>query len=313
MKEVGQPAAEVAALRHAVPYLRLYRGRTFVVKVGGAALDDPVASRSLVEQVGVLHQLGVRAVLVHGGGPQSTALARELGVPVRIVGGRRVTDDGALRVAAMVLNGLLNTELLALCRAAGVPALGLSGVAAGLLRARRRPPVAVDGEPRPVDYGYVGDVEAVDPTPVERLLDAGLVPVVSPLSADAGGNLLNVNADAAAAALAVALRAEKLVLVTDVPGLLERPDDPGSLVSYLDLAGLERLRREGSVRDGMEPKVAAIEQALRGGVSRAHLVSYRVPDGVLAEVFTNEGAGTLVVSDLAALTPDEAAAAPGDS
>jgi acetylglutamate kinase len=165
-----------------------------------------------------------------------------------------------------------------------------------------------------VDYGHVGDVVAVDPLALETLLGAGMVPVVSPLSADGGGALLNVNADTAAAALAVALRAEKLLLLTGAPGILERPGDPGSLVSLTDLAGLARLRERGCLADGMLPKASSIEAALRGGVRRVHIVGAGVPDGLLAEVFTNEGAGTLVVADAAAAAAGAeagSAAAPG--
>jgi acetylglutamate kinase len=325
MKDVGQQSAAVAALRQAVPYIRLFKGKTFVVKVGGAALgaDDAAARVTLavLEQVLVLHQVGIRVVLVHGGGPQSTSLSRALGAEPRFVAGRRVTDDAALEVAALVLNGAVNTRLLAACRTVGLPAAGLSGVAAGLLLARRRGPVTVavagsggsgggagtrKAEPAAgpagmvVDYGHVGDIEAVDPGVLETLLAAGVVPVVSPLSADERGALLNVNADTAAAALAVALGAEKLLLLTAAPGILERPGDPGSLVSLTDLAGLARLRERGCLEDGMLPKASSIEAALRGGVRRVHIVGAGVPDGLLAEVFTNEGVGTLVVADAAA-------------
>jgi acetylglutamate kinase len=217
-----------------------------------------------------------------------------------------VTDERALEVATLVLNGAVNTALLAACRAAGLPAVGLSGVDAGLVRARRRPPVAVDGET--VDYGHVGDVEAIDPALLGTLVDAGYVPVVSPLSADDSGALLNLNADTVAAALAVALGAEKLIFLTGAPGILERADDPGSLVSYTDLAGLGRLRERGCLGGGMLPKAGAVEAAIRGGVKRVHILSHDLQDGLLAEVFTNEGVGTLVVPDVGALSPAELAA-----
>ena len=305
MKDVGQQSAAVAALRQAVPYIRMYKGKTFVVKAGGVALGSDAAARAVVEQVHVLHQVGVRVVLVHGGGPQSSALSRALGAEPRFVAGRRVTDDEALEVATLVLNGAVNTRLLAACRAIGLPAVGLSGVAAGLVLARRRPPVAAAGEPGGmVDYGHVGDIVGIDPGVLETLLTAGFVPVVSSLSADDAGALLNINADTAAAALAVALGAEKLMLVTGAPGILERPGDPGSLVSLTDLAGLERLRQGGCLEDGMLPKASSIEMALRGGVRRVHIVGTEVPDSLLAEVFTNEGVGTLVV---AAERPEAAA------
>jgi acetylglutamate kinase len=301
----GARSVEISALRHAVPYLALFRGRTFVVKVGGGALGDARATAGVVEQLAALHHLGVHVVLVHGGGPQANELSRRLALEVRQVAGRRVTDAATLEVVTWALNGDANTRLLAACRAARLPAVGLSGVDADLVVARRRPPVVVDGEPEPVDYGFVGDVERVNPKVLLHLVAGGFVPVVSPLAADADGNRLNLNADGVAAALAVALGASKLILLTDAPGLLADPADPASLVSYLDLAGLDRLRRAGRITNGMLPKARAIEQALAGGIERAHLVSWRSRDAVLLELFTNEGAGTLVVPELAALSLEE--------
>jgi acetylglutamate kinase len=156
-----------------------------------------------------------------------------------------------------------------------------------------------------VDYGFVGDIDEIDPTAVRKLLDNGLMPVVSPLSADDNGVLLNINADTVAAALGAALGAEKLVLCTGAPGILGDISDPGSLISYIDLQGLRRLREEGRIADGMLPKAKAIEDAIRGGVRRVHVVSYAAPEGILGEVFTNEGTGTLIVADIKALTPAE--------
>jgi acetylglutamate kinase len=303
MKDVGQTTAQVAALKHAAPYIRLFQGKTFVIKAGGAAVASDAARRALVAQVDVLHRLGIRTVLVHGGGSQSSELSRALGAEPRFVAGRRVTDAAALEVAAMVLCGSVNTRLLAACRAVGLPAVGLTGVDAGLVHAVRRPPVPVDGEV--VDYGEVGDVTGIDPAVLNLLLDAGLVPVIAPLSADDSGALLNVNADTVASRLAVALQAEKLILLTGAPGILERMDDPLSIVSYTDLAGLERLHAEGCFARGMLPKAASITAAIVGGVRRIHILSDSLPDGLLAEVFTNEGVGTLVVADVGALSPEE--------
>jgi len=306
MKDVGQRTAEATALKHAVPYIRIFKGKTFVLKAGGGALERESTARDLVEQIEVLHQVGIRVVLVHGGGTQSTELAKALGAETRFVEGRRVTDAKALEVAAMVLNGAVNTHLLAVCRSVGLPAVGVSGVDAGLIQARKRPPVRVGGET--VDFGFVGDVESVDPKVLTDLMDAGYVPVVSPLSAAGDGTVLNINADTIASALAVALQAEKLLFLTGAPGILERADDPGSLVSYTDLAGLRRLKDEGGLLRGMLPKTSAIEAAIQGGVRRVHILSHDLPDGLLAEVFTNEGVGTLVVEDVRVLSPAEAAA-----
>ncbi len=299
--------AEVSGLRLAIPYIRLYQGKTFVIKAGGGAFADEKSALALLEQVEILHRLGVKVVLVHGGGPQASALAATLGASVEFKAGRRVTDPVSLEAATLVLNGAVNTQILALCRRVGVPAVGLSGVDAGLIVARRRPPVEVDGET--VDYGLVGDVIRVDPKVVFAQLDAGLVPVVSPISADEAGALLNVNADTVAARLAVALSAEKLIVLTGAAGILEREEDAGSRISYTDLAGLAELNRKGALGAGMRPKAAAIEHALTQGVRRVHVISQTAPDALLREVFTNEGSGTLVVADVHALSPAELAAA----
>ena len=295
----------VAALRHAAPYVRLYRRKTFVIKAGGEVFADAASTRALIEQVAILYQVGIRTVLVHGGGPQNTRLAESLGVPTQMVEGRRITDERTLEVATMVLNGQINTQIVAACRQMDLPAIGISGVDAGLIRARRRAPVRVPGQAAPVDYGYVGDIEGVDTSVLNTQLENGLLPVVSPLSADASGTLLNINADTVAAALAGALGAAKLVLATGAAGILEDRNDPASLISYVDLAGLERLEKAGALADGMLPKAKAIEAAIRGGVSRVHVISYKVPDSLLLEIFTNEGTGTLVVENINMLSNEE--------
>jgi acetylglutamate kinase len=302
-------ALAIHALRSAAPYIRMYKGKTFVVKVGGGVFADPRATRVLVEQIAILHHFGVRVVLVHGGGPQLTELSAALGVPTRMVDGRRVTDQHAIDVTAMVLNGLINTRVLGMCRDLNIEAVGISGVDAGLVRAHKRPPVlTADGEL--VDFGFVGDIDAVDTTVLRKLLDNGLMPVVSPLSADESGTLLNINADTVAAAIGAALQAEKLILCTGAPGILGSVDDPRSLISYTDLRGLKRLRDEGHIAAGMLPKAKAIEDAIRGGVRRVHVVSYQSAEGILGEVFTNEGTGTLIVADINALTPAEQQSTP---
>jgi acetylglutamate kinase len=282
----------------------MYKGKVFVIKTGGGAFRDGAAMRSFMEQVAILHHLGIRVVLVHGGGPQLDEVTTKLGVATRMVQGRRVTDAGAIDVACMVLNGLINTRLLGLCREFGIAAIGVSGVDGGLVKAHKRAPVTLaSGDV--VDYGQVGDIDAVDGSVITRLLDAGFLPVVSPLSCDASGHLLNINADTVAAAIGGAMDAEKLILCTGAPGILERLDDPQSLISYTDVAGLRRLREEGALSDGMLPKSSAIETAIRGGVRRVHVISYAAPDALLAEIFTNEGTGTLVVADTKALSAAE--------
>lgn len=306
MKQGHDRAAVVSALKHAAPYIRLFKGKVFVLKVGGEVFADPGSTRALMEQVGILHQVGIRVVLVHGGGPQSTKLAQALGLGAKFIDGRRVTDGASLDVATMVLNGQINTRVLASCRDLEIPAVGISGVDAGLIRAHRRPPVQKDGE-QPIDYGFVGDIDSVDADVLRKQLDNALMPVVSPLSCDSTGSLLNINADTVAAAIAAELGADKLILATGAPGILEDATDPRSLISYMDRAGLRKLTDSGKLADGMLPKAAAIDAALGNGVKRVHVISYKVADSLLLEVFTNEGTGTLVVNDIAALSPAEQA------
>jgi acetylglutamate kinase len=298
--------ATIRGLRAAAPYIRLFKGKIFVIKAGGAVFGDQQLTRALIEQIAILHYLGVRVVLVHGGGPQLTELTEALGVPTRMVQGRRVTDARSIDATSMVLNGLINTRILAICRDLNIDAVGLSGVDAGLVQAHKRPPVKLKPtDTETVDFGFVGDIDSIDTSVIKKSLEQGLMPVISPMSADPRGQLLNINADTVAAALGAALQAEKLILCTGAPGILEDVADPSSVISYTDLAGLVRMRNAGQIVDGMLPKAKAIEEAIKGGVHRVHVISYQSPDSILAEVFTNEGLGTLIVADIQALTQAE--------
>jgi len=299
-----EQAVAIRAMRNAAPYIRMYKGKVFVVKVGGAIFASEAATRSLMEQVAILHQVGIRVVLVHGGGPQLDDMQRLLGLEPKMVDGRRVTDEKTVEVTVMVLNGLLNTRLLGICRELGIRAVGISGVDGGLVAAHKRAPVKLaDG--KVIDYGQVGDIDGIDPDVIQKLLDAGYMPVVSPLSCDSKGTLLNINADTVAANIGAALGAEKLLLCTGATGIFEDITDPSTLISYTDLAGLKRLEAGGSFSDGMMPKANAIEAAIRGGVRRVHVISFKSTDALLAEVFTNEGLGTLIVADVKVLSPAE--------
>ncbi len=304
------PSVAVLALMSAAPYIRMYKNKVFVIKAGGEVFSDEISTRALIEQVAILHQVGIKTVLVHGGGPQLDSMQRTLGIEPRMVNGRRITDQKSIDVTSMVLNGLINTRILAICRELGIEAIGLSGVDAGLVRAHKRPPVPIrEGSSETVDYGFVGDIDSVDTAVLDKLLANGLMPVVSPLSADSNGTLLNINADTVAAAIGGALSAEKLVLCTGAPGILENVEDQTTVISYTDINGLKRMRDAGALKDGMLPKAAAIESAIRGGVRRVHVITYKSSDSLLAEIFTNEGTGTLVVADLKVLSPAEQKAA----
>jgi len=288
-----------ATLRSAAQYVRAFRGKTFVFKLGGEVLEDPAVRRAVCEQLAVLWSFSIKLVLVHGGGTGIDALCDTLNLPVEKVAGRRVTTAKVLDAAKMVLAGSLHTDLLADLRAAGLPVTGVSGVDGGLLTARKRAPVQIKddaGQSQFVDFGLVGDIEKVNPTLLQHLLQGEYVPVVTPLSANDKGEVFNTNADTVAAEIAVALDAEKLFFLLKVPGLMEDLARPSSLVPYATLEGIEGLEGSGKVSGGMRPKLAAVRRALSGGVASAHLVSGLLPDAVLTEVFTNQGSGTMVVA-----------------
>ncbi len=292
------------ALLEATPYLRLYQGKTFVVKVGGEAFLARESTFNVLRQLSLLVQLGIKIVLVHGGGPQATDLGRRLGHESVFVEGRRVTDPGMLEALVFALNGTVRGEILSVCREAGLSAVGVSGMDGNLVLAKKRHARKQKGGGT-VDYGQVGDVVKVDPGILTTLLAAGLMPVVSPLCADELGAPLNVNADTVASELAVALWADKLVFMTGAPGVLRDPADPSSLVSYTDLAGLQDLEASGALTSGMGPKAASIRRALEGGVDRVHVIGHGSADALLTEVFTNEGCGTMLVRSVESLPPVE--------
>ncbi|GAB4224852.1 MAG: acetylglutamate kinase [Acidobacteriota bacterium] len=288
----------VRALKGALDYTRLYRRQTFVIKIGGEVLGNADAVENLAVQVALLESLSIRLVLVHGGGPQASALSRRLGIEPEIVAGRRVTDPEVLEVAKMVFAGTLNVDLLCALRRHQVRGVGLSGIDGGLVTAHRRPPVRMTddaGREREVDFGEVGDVVSVDPSLIGRLVEDHYVPVVASLAADEQGRALNVNADTLAEALATALQAKKLIFLTASPGLLRDASDPSSLVAFAAPDDLEQLLAEGAITAGMRPKVEACLRAVRGGVKRTHIIDGCAPDSLLIELFTGSGAGTMIV------------------
>lgn len=297
------PIDPFETLRSAAKYVRQFRGRIFVLKLGGEVLEDPAARRSVCEQIALLWSFSIPVVIVHGGGASLDATCRALGHPIEKVAGRRVTGPGVLEAAKMVFAGKLHTDLLADLRAAGLPCVGVSGIDAQLITAARRPPVAVvaDGDAfaRLVDFGEVGDIREVNPGLLHHLLEGNYVPVVAPLTGDDEGRVFNTNADAIAGALAVALRAEKLFFLLQVPGLLREVSRPSSLVPLATLEQLSALEGQGSVRGGMRPKLEAAREALEGGVRSVHLVSGVLADALLTEVFTNEGSGTMLIAHAA--------------
>jgi acetylglutamate kinase len=293
-----EPARGIVGLKGALRYVRAYRDRVFVVKLGGEVLSDPDALDGVAAQLALLASLGIRLVVVHGGGAQATALSERLGHRAEIVAGRRVTDDAALEVVTMVYAGSLNVAVLSALRGHRVQAVGVSGVDGDLLSAKRRPPVTItddDGRVREVDFGHVGDIVHVDPHVLRTLLDARLVPVVASLAGDEDGRVYNVNADTVAEALAVALAAQKLIFLTGAPGVLRDRSDPATLVTFADPSDLASLMASGALSGGMRPKVEACIRAATRGVERTHIIDGRAPDALLLEVFTGVGVGTMIV------------------
>lgn len=292
------PTKGIAGLKGALRYVRAYRDQVFVVKLGGDVLNDAEVLDQVTAQLALLSSLSIRLVVVHGGGPQATALTQRLGQVPEIVAGRRVTDDAALEVAKMVYAGQLNTDLISALREHRVQAVGLSGVDADLITAHRRPPVVVvddSGRSRTVDFGHVGDLDRVDPRVLHTLMDARFVPVVASLAGDDEGNVYNVNADTVAESLATALQAQKLIFLTGAPGVLRDRNDPATLVTFADPDDLGELMRSGALAGGMRPKVEACIRAATSGVERTHIVDGRAPDALLLEVFTGSGCGTMIV------------------
>jgi len=299
--DAATAARKAETLIEALPWLKRFHGETIVVKFGGNAMVSPELQRAFAEDMVYLRYAGIRPVVVHGGGPQISSMLDRLGIASEFRGGYRVTTPETMDVVRMVLSGQVNRELVSLINEHGPLAAGLSGEDAGLFRGRRRGAV-VDGVE--VDLGLVGDVVAVDPEAVHAQVDAGRIPVVSSIAPDLDhpGQSLNVNADSAAASLAVALGAAKLVILTDVAGLYRDWPNRDSLVSEIDVPELEALLP--SLESGMIPKMTACLEAVAGGVPKAAIIDGRVPHSILLEIFTRQGIGTEVVPAAAVTTTD---------
>jgi acetylglutamate kinase len=288
-RDIREALEKAATLTEALPWLARFQGATVVVKYGGHAMADDELRRSFAADMVFLRYAGLRPVVVHGGGPQISAMLDRLDIPSEFKGGLRVTTPESLDVVRMVLVGQVGRELVGLINEHGPIAVGMSGEDARLFTAVRRP-AYVDGDP--VDVGLVGDVESVDAGVLDDLLAGGRIPVISTVAPDGDGVVHNLNADTAAAALAIALGAEKLVVLTDVEGLYANWPDPGSVISRLSVDELAGLLPTLSA--GMAPKMEACLRAVRGGVPRAHVIDGRVAHSILLEVFTSEGFGTMV-------------------
>jgi acetylglutamate kinase len=286
-------------LRESLPYIQRFQGKTFVVKFSGKVTEDKENLGSLAEELALMHQVGIRVCVVHGGGKQLTELAAKLGVVQTVIEGRRVTDDDTLDLAKMIFRGKINTEILASLRRRGIDAVGLSGVDGGVIKAVKRPPRDVvnkrTGETEMVDFGHVGDVVDVDARLINLLLENGYLPVISSLAADDEGKVFNINADTIASELAAELNAEKLILLSDVNGIYLKEGDESTKISRLSSNEAREMINSGQATGGMVPKIQNLVSLVERGIGSAHVIGGNQRNALLSEVFTDEGTGTMIV------------------
>ena len=290
MTSLGQESHRVEILMEALPYIREFRGKSLIIKYGGAAMEQADLKESFALDVILLHLVGINPVIVHGGGPQIGSLMKKLGKEPQFVGGMRVTDAETVEIVEMVLVGKINKAIVGLINLHGGKAVGLSGKDGDLLRARKRLHRTATGED--IDIGLVGAVEQVNAEPIRLLEERGFIPVIAPVGVGARGETYNINADLVAGEIAAALGAEKLIHLTDVQGI---KGTDGRLISTLSRKEAERLVQAGVIDGGMLPKVESALRALEGGTAKAHIIDGRVPHAILLELFTREGVGTEIV------------------
>lgn len=287
-------------LRESLPYIRRFKGKTFVVKFSGKVTENKENLASLTEELALIHQVGIRVCVIHGGGKQLSELATKLGVAQTVIDGRRVTDDDTLELAKMIFAGKINTEILAALRQRGTDAVGLSGIDGDVISAVKRPPKEIKnretGETKTVDFGNVGDVVEINERLISLLLANNYMPVISSLGADDNGQIFNINADTVAAEIAVKLQAEKLVLLSDVNGIYLDPNDESTKLSRLNITEAEDLITNGTASGGMIPKLQNLISIVQRGVKSAHIISGNTRNALLSEVFTDEGTGTMITS-----------------
>jgi acetylglutamate kinase len=296
--EISKSQERLDLLREALPYIQRFKNKIFVVKLSGKVTEDSEHLASLAEEITLCHQVGIRIAVVHGGGKQLSSIAERLGITQKIVNGRRVTDSETLEVAKMVFAGQINIDILSALRRAGSETVGLSGIDGNIIHARRREIQSVlnqeTGEIETIDFGHVGDIVDINVRLIRLLLDNGYLPVISSLGADEQGNVYNINADTIASEIAAHLQAEKLILLTDVDGVLRKREEPETRISRLTVEQAEQLVSERTVGSGMIPKIAAIAHLMRRGVRSAHIINGSRRNALLYEVFTDEGAGTMI-------------------
>lgn len=285
---------KASILIEAMPYVQQFKGSTVVVKLGGSVMEDPGALASLLRDVAFMSTVGIKVVIVHGGGKAISRALDLSGVKSEFVMGLRVTDEKAIEIVERVLKREVNAEIVRLLRRCGVGARPLHGD--WIIKAIRKTARPV-GSDRTIDWGYVGEPVSVDANPVREMTDAGIIPVVTPLGVSDFDRIYNINADTAASAVAKALKARKLAFISDVPGLLMDKDDPESLISSLPIGRIEALKRDGVIGGGMFPKLESCAEAIKAGVHKVHLIDGRMPHSLLLEIFTNKGVGTEITED----------------
>ncbi len=286
---------KVKVLVEALPYIKEFYGSYMVIKIGGHAMLKEDMLESTVKDIILLYFVGIKPIVVHGGGPEISEKMERLGIKPRFVDGLRITDRETMEVVEMVLDGKINSKIVTTFIKYGGRAVGLSGKDGPLIVARKKVIKRVkDGREMVIDLGYVGESEYVNPEILRVLLSHGYIPVVSPVATDLEGNTYNVNADIVAGDIAAAIKAKKLIILTDVPGILRNPDDRSSLISRMKASELEEMLKSGMLRGGMIPKAEAVLKALRAGVERAHIIDGSVEHSILLELLTDEGIGTMI-------------------
>lgn len=293
MTDPRRSTQKVATLVEALPYIRRFHGKTIVVKYGGNAMTDELLKEGFARDVVLLKLVGINLVVVHGGGPQIEDLLSRVGKKGEFIQGMRVTDAETMDIVEMVLAGKVNKEIVELINHAGGKAVGLTGQDGGLIRARKLILSGGSDAPGDLDIGQVGEIESVDPQVIESLLASGFIPVIAPIGSGAHGETYNINADLVAGKLAEILKAEKLVLMTNTPGVL---DKQGKLITGLTAREIDQLFEDGTLSGGMLPKISSALDAARSGVQSVHIIDGRVPNSLLLEILTNEGVGTMIRS-----------------
>ena len=286
-KEFITDSMKADVLIAALPYIQKYYGKTVVVKYGGNAMIDPELKRDVMSDIILLTLVGVKIVLIHGGGPEISSLLTKLGIESKFVKGLRYTDSETAEIVQMVLAGKTNKDLVSLVEVCGGKAVGLCGIDGGMIKAKK----VDDGEN---DYGFVGDIVKIDPSPIKKVLEENYIPVIATVGTDDNGQVYNINADTAAAEIAAALGAENIITLTDIPGLMRDVNDKNSLIPEIHVDEIDSLIESGVIYGGMIPKVRSLEVAVRAGVKKAVMIDGRIPHSILIEMFSNEGIGTLM-------------------